>query len=468
MRHLHLLSIILLLSCGKAEEPIPLGKLNLDIELLTPENYYTHYNVLGAYQEGVEFDESNYISLLIKVNEAGSYALTTRENNGFKFVSQGVLEVGDTTIILQAVGTPISTGITSFEITTKHPDEIKEYNVNVIPKLSEEVMYATVQFEEDGDYSTIAQRASGETLWQMDGYSTYGAINNGNIYLSNSNALICANTLTGSLVWSREDLADLHSLSYNEGNVFALGKAGDCYALNANTGEIIWNYTSQDRLFPQSAPLSDNDLVFIEDSDTIRALGIHSGTTEWKVPFSDMTGTPVMQGDTLIVGSQGVVTSIDIKSGKIIWTTNKYCDSDLLLANNLVYYNSRYSDLRSIKISTGEQISSNFIDYGLMYAPSKWYDCIISYDGHWSTLAGSNSCTYKRFPHDYFIACPVVIHDDVIYAAGSNSLLYFVPYSGDLISRLSNDDTGLYYSEIVAIQSTVTGIVSYPTQSAMD
>ncbi len=72
----------------------------------------------GTYYNGVSATrDTNFVKVTVTVTQTGSYALSTDSANGFGFRTSGFFtKLGDTTVTLQAFGTPILQETTNFTI----------------------------------------------------------------------------------------------------------------------------------------------------------------------------------------------------------------------------------------------------------------------------------------------------------------------------------------------------------------
>lgn len=70
----------------------------------------------GNYIQGVALIASNTVSIPVNVTTAGSYSITTNDNNGCSFSGSGVLATGNQTILLTGSGTPVNAGTIAFQV----------------------------------------------------------------------------------------------------------------------------------------------------------------------------------------------------------------------------------------------------------------------------------------------------------------------------------------------------------------
>lgn len=78
------------------------------------------FSVAGRYIQQTVLDLTNTIDIRIDVKQAGPYQINTTTQNGFQFKSEGYLSnTGQQWIKFFANGTPLQTGITSFEFIVK-------------------------------------------------------------------------------------------------------------------------------------------------------------------------------------------------------------------------------------------------------------------------------------------------------------------------------------------------------------
>jgi hypothetical protein len=74
--------------------------------------------IKGRYHEGIPLDENNTITLKVNVLKTGVYNILTSTVNGYAFRASGNFPAtGSSTVLLSAIGTPLSAGTNDFTVT---------------------------------------------------------------------------------------------------------------------------------------------------------------------------------------------------------------------------------------------------------------------------------------------------------------------------------------------------------------
>ncbi|MGB6678406.1 MAG: PQQ-binding-like beta-propeller repeat protein [Terriglobales bacterium] len=192
---------------------------------------------------------------------------------------------------------------------------------------------------------------------------------NGMVYVSSDLNLYALNATTGHLRWkftpAKEDFIDSNPAVAN--GVLYLGTDyNGLYAFSAQTGAVLWNYTSVNEWV--STPLVADGLVFFGDREGyFYALNAHSGTLVWKSRLgSGNISSPASfaNGVVYVAGGDGNLYALNAKTGAKLWMfTNGYfysasptvADGVVFLGSNLVGYPNK---LYAVNASTGEQLWS--------------------------------------------------------------------------------------------------------------
>ncbi len=100
-------------------------------------------------------------------------------------------------------------------------------------------------------------------------------------------------------------------------------EAGKIRALNALDGSLVWEYTTEGKIF--SSPAVSKGLVVVGSTDSyIYCLTADKGTLKWRVKCekSVIGSATIYNGVVYIGASDGKFRALDLKSGKIKWVYN--------------------------------------------------------------------------------------------------------------------------------------------------
>jgi len=218
---------------------------------------------------------------------------------------------------------------------------------------------------------------NGEIIWEVSFSARSGpwdnsitADNDGRIFLAcyYGRIIYCFNEVDGSLIWEY----DLHggSLSFNayhDGVVFISDTLGFVYALDAESGELIWENRVAGT-FDISSPTVSGGLIFIGSRDfgdsAFFALDEYSGEVLWRYDLDfSVTAPPSIADGMMFCGTDGwFMYCFDFGVGDDDWLLHRY-DS----------YNTAFSPGG---LTSWQYVSvySSFVDDVVVCEVSNFYD----------------------------------------------------------------------------------------------
>lgn len=126
-------------------------------------------------------------------------------------------------------------------------------------------------------------------------------------------------------VWRRTDNTDIGAAAVQSGKyVVYANTSGIVYALDAATGNEIWKYRTDGKVFSTPAVYGSGDAasVIIGSCDTyIYSLRIKDGKVNWKYKCGkSVLGSPTVFGGKVYIGaSDHTFRALNAKTGKLIW-----------------------------------------------------------------------------------------------------------------------------------------------------
>ena len=188
---------------------------------------------------------------------------------------------------------------------------------------------------------------------------------NGVVYASSYEGFVYAlDAETGELLWRYETENDQNlPPTAADGIVYVVRSGGELFALDAYTGERLWN----DEPVYADSLLSDGirympDLDFDAPSLNVRAIDESSGELRWEAEVALSSELPLIfpltaTGANVYVSDDNQVHAIDSTTGELVWIfdAGDVVDSPPRESDGVVYLRS-YSTAYALDESTGEQL----------------------------------------------------------------------------------------------------------------
>jgi eukaryotic-like serine/threonine-protein kinase len=133
---------------------------------------------------------------------------------------------------------------------------------------------------------------------------------------------------------------------------------GNIYALNADTGAKVWNYSTQTGVY--SSPAISENRLFIGADDYVIALDALAGTKIWSFETcSTVRSSPAVINGVVFIGSDdGNIYALNASTGSKIWnyTTGGSVVSSPAVDNGMVYVGSEDGYIYALETSSGTRI----------------------------------------------------------------------------------------------------------------
>lgn len=237
-----------------------------------------------------------------------------------------------------------------------------------------------------------ATSTAGATLWQTD-IAAPGdrdddatgaglAYDGGKVYATTGFAeLVALEAASGKVLWrQRFDAGVGGAPTVSNGVVYVVARDGSAWAINATDGKVQWQFTGTPAgagMGGVSAPaVNDRLVVFPFASGDMVATLKKSGLTLWQTKVagrrlgrgytivSDLTGDPVLVGETLYAGSSaGKLGAFDLATGTRIWTADTGPTSPVQVAGGAIFLTSDDGKLERLDAKTGEMVWSVDLPY---------------------------------------------------------------------------------------------------------
>ncbi len=186
--------------------------------------------------------------------------------------------------------------------------------------------------------------------------------------------LVALDPSTGAVRWrQRFDTPVAGSPAVAGGRVFVVTRDGAAWAVGAKDGKIAWQIPGTNPragVVGGSAPaVSGDKVVFPYGTGALVAADVAEGTEVWAGSaaglrlgrayafVNDLTGEPVIAGNTLYVGSAaGRVVAIDMETGSTLWSADDGAGNAVVLAGGSLFFVNDEDQLMRIDAGTGEEI----------------------------------------------------------------------------------------------------------------
>ncbi len=240
-------------------------------------------------------------------------------------------------------------------------------------------------FTMDSRATVTAVSTAGAVLWSRDltpdsereGESTSGglATDGARVYATSGfGRLTALDAATGAELWTqRLGAAATSAPTVSDGVVYAVGLDSRGWAINAETGRVIWEVAgtpSPAGILAGASPAVTDRLVLLPfTSGELVAVLKLSGLRVWTAPLTgqragrvyarinDVSGDPVIVGDKIHTGTPaGRSMQLDLASGERIWTAPEGAMSPTWVSGNSVFQISDQNELLRLDAATGKRV----------------------------------------------------------------------------------------------------------------
>ncbi len=240
------------------------------------------------------------------------------------------------------------------------------------------------------------------------------------------------------------------------------------YALNAETGEKIWEFIqSSDDFIGHglfSAPAVTNNVLYIGCRDgKVYALNAETGEKIWENFVNCFESSPTVL-DNIVYIAGDKVYALNAETGEDIWdfdTNNEYLSSPAV-SNGIVYVGSR--PIYALNAETGEKIWEHSVNYYSFSSPVAYNGIIYvgcSDQKIYAFNADTGEVIWDYYLGDFCYDSSLCVSDGIVYLEGSGGIIYaFNADTGEeiweialdgLISRCLSIANGVIYIHVVDI-----------------
>ena len=158
------------------------------------------------------------------------------------------------------------------------------------------------------------------------------------------------------------------SIAIDNGKLFFGDSIGDCYAVDKNSGSVLWTYNAGGSIIGTPAVMSDKEekVVFISSDGSIVCLSVYDGSLIWNYRTRENRneavndGTVAGNGMFFVVKDDGKLYALDSETGRTVWT---YQGGDQGLrtapaySDGLIFLGEYDGVLNIIDANTGKRVS---------------------------------------------------------------------------------------------------------------
>ncbi len=185
-------------------------------------------------------------------------------------------------------------------------------------------------------------------------------------------------------IWEYNDDGDIGSgmALYKNKYIIAANTKGKVYALDYNTGNLIWSFNTGGKIY--STPAVYKDIVVVGSSDSwIYGLNAKTGEQLWSVKAEKaVLGSPKIEKGVAYIGaSDGVFRAVNVNSGKVLWTFDKvkgFVTTLPTLDGNKVLFGSWENGFYCLDKKSGELLWEWNNGHGSrMFSPAACYPVVV-------------------------------------------------------------------------------------------
>jgi len=199
----------------------------------------------------------------------------------------------------------------------------------------------------------------------------------GNVIFFDSKGFVFKFDNSSRLIWkknyyskSEKKLKPVLFFANNKDTLIVVDSIAKYYAININTGELLWSKNNSAHFNSQVKVYKDKFFV-IDSKNILRCYSIKNGNEIWKIKTEKTLMKSAKKLSLLIVDNKvyfnnsiGDVTAVDIESGNLLWLTPTQSSevygqsffiksSNLVANNNSIFLSNNNNEFFSLDIKTG-------------------------------------------------------------------------------------------------------------------
>ena len=193
--------------------------------------------------------------------------------------------------------------------------------------------------------------------------------------------LVALDARTGGNPWRQKVEAPISGApTVANGIVYVVGRDAGGWAVRANDGKVLWRVFGNDAMAGvmgvSSPAVSGNTVIFPQATGQLMGVDTQTGAQNWNADvagarvgraigwFRDMSGDPVIAGDTVYAGtSSGRTAAFDLATGAMKWSAREGASSPVLAVGNSVFLVNDQAQLIRLDASNGARVWAQKLPY---------------------------------------------------------------------------------------------------------
>ena len=254
------------------------------------------------------------------------------------------------------------------------------------------IVAAGLVFGMDSAASVTATTTGGGRAWSADlrpateqGASASGgglAFEGNRVFATTGyGELVALDARTGGVAWRQKVDAPISGApTVANGVVYVLGRDAGGWAVRANDGKVLWRVFGNDAMAGvmgvASPAVSGTTVVIPQATGQLMGIDAQTGAQIWNADvagarigrsitlFRDMTGDPVIVGNTVYAGtSSGRTAAFDLTTGVMQWSAREGASSPVLAVGNSVFLVNDQAQLIRLDASNGARVWAQKLPY---------------------------------------------------------------------------------------------------------
>ncbi|MGF1908822.1 outer membrane protein assembly factor BamB [Vibrio kasasachensis] len=312
-------------------------------------------------------------------------------------------------------------------------------------KLSPQYAYGKVFVASRNGEVKALDPENGDELWAIDLEQDVSARLSGGIaaaydklFIGSENGeIIALNQETGELLWRTPVQGEVLSTPATDENlVMAHTSEGVLVALSQQSGEQKWAISTEVptlTLRGTSAPVAVSGGVFWGTANgRLAAAVVQRGQLIWQQPIGtpkgateidrivDVDASPMLMGSTLyVVGYNGQLTAIDLRSGQPAWKRTYSSATDLANDGSRIFLVTEKDHLVAVDARSGTELWSNKqLEHRLVTAPKVIGDYLVVGDSegylYWVDRSSGEFVAMQEEGSGGFAVAPIQLNDGFV------------------------------------------------------